>query len=161
MALDKEILKTISKYYSANKVQIKDHWDSRKIFGLGHARPVGRGLFFFASPRRMWDLGSPTQDERCPTAVEARSPNHWTARECWEGTWTIWTWSEKFAGKEAPGGSCVGWWRVVGAGRHFRGSRAYDLEVGVWVKEEHWLKVRREEKKHGQFRNWKLNRERE
>ena len=35
-ALDKEILKTISKYYSANKVQIKDHWDSRKIFTLAY-----------------------------------------------------------------------------------------------------------------------------
>ena len=38
-------------------------------------------LFFLAAPCSMRDLSSPTRIEPSPPAVEARSPNHWTARE--------------------------------------------------------------------------------
>ena len=73
-------------------VKVGEPGDAEKVAAWARACEAcweGGFFFFFASPRRMWDLGSPTQDERCPAAVEARSPNHWTARECWEGTLTI------------------------------------------------------------------------
>ena len=36
---------------------------------------------FLAVPRGMWDLSSLTRDRTHAPAVEARSPNYWTARE--------------------------------------------------------------------------------
>ena len=32
-------------------------------------------------PSGMWDLSSPARDEPMAPAVEAQSPNHWTARK--------------------------------------------------------------------------------
>ena len=37
--------------------------------------------FILAAPRFLQDLSSPTGIEPGPSAVRARSPNHWTARE--------------------------------------------------------------------------------
>ena len=39
------------------------------------------GFFFFAMPRGLWDLSSPTRDRTQAPAVKAPSPNHWTTRE--------------------------------------------------------------------------------
>lgn len=66
--------------------------DSEKVAAWArHARPVGRGLFFFFFPPRdtCGILVPQSRMNGCPAAVEARSPSHWTARECWEGTLTI------------------------------------------------------------------------
>ena len=38
-------------------------------------------LNFLATPRDMWHLSSPTGTEPVSPALEARSLNHWTARE--------------------------------------------------------------------------------
>ena len=51
--------------------------DSEKVAAWArHARPVGRGLFFFffPSPRHMWDLSSPIQDERLPRCSGSAEP---------------------------------------------------------------------------------------
>jgi len=37
--------------------------------------------FFFAMPRSLWDLVSKPRIKPVSPAVEAQSPNHWTARE--------------------------------------------------------------------------------
>ena len=36
---------------------------------------------FLAVSHSMWDLTGPTRDRTAPLAVEAWSPNHWTARK--------------------------------------------------------------------------------
>ena len=38
-------------------------------------------FFFLAAPHGLWDLSSQPGIEPVPPAVEAQSPNHWTARE--------------------------------------------------------------------------------
>ena len=37
--------------------------------------------FVLATLHSMWDLSSPTRDQIVPPALEAQSPNHWTAME--------------------------------------------------------------------------------
>ena len=47
---------------------------------LIHSELIKKKIYL-AVPRDTWDLSSLTRDQPMPPAVEARSPNHWTARE--------------------------------------------------------------------------------
>ena len=59
--------------------QILNHCATREVPGL---LLFGGFFFFLAMLHGMWDLSSPTRDQTLALpAVQAWSPNHWTARE--------------------------------------------------------------------------------
>lgn len=140
-------------------VNVGEPGDAQKV--AAWARACEGFFFFFAFPRRLWDLGSPIQDERLPRCNGSAESQPLDRRGILEGDFKGLNLVREIRRQGGARGQLC---RLMLGGREalsrkqglWSGGRGVGKRGAVIEGEEEGR-----EKKHGQFRDWKLNRERE